>query len=463
MQPRAVLKVSVIASLLAGLGAFGCAVAQEDDVATAPDKVVSAGDTSALLKSTLVLEGGCTAAKVGPKQLLVSAGCVTGNAAFAAGKVLKFTSVSSGKALVDNDPPAADEPADDAGEPGDAGATDAGRAPSATSRDVTIAEVKIHPSYVAKCKTDLCGFNKLEASDAPDIAVILLTNDLDTVPSIPVDLDPVGQADPLLLVTSGCTTLDGQPAAGPRTVKTIAVPAKSVNHAGSPYVTQPALVTRLASSYVVTAGAGWRTTDPKLCNGDVSSPIFRAGSASVAGVTANYTTYAGGKLPVTIHHTRVDAMSRFKIGDWLSGLGVSTIHSCSEASGGCVKHEYEGGAPMGPATDTKGDGTTAPGDAGKSDAIAPDSDASTDDDGGTVDPPVSGDPHSDTLPSEDTGEGADTSGEDDYSDAAAPAKKKKAAAGGCSTAPGAPAPTGEMFLALGAVLGAAVIRRRNKK
>ncbi len=454
MQPRAILKVSVIASLLAGLGAFGCAVAQEEDTASAPDKVVSAGDTSALLKSTLVLEGGCTAAKVGPRQLLVSAGCVTGNDAFAAGKVLKFTSVASGKAIVDNDPPADD----DAGE-SDAGASDAGRAPSATSRDVTIAEVKIHPSYVAKCKTDVCGFNKLEASDAPDIAIILLTNDLDTVPSVPVDLDPVGQADPLLLVTSGCTTLDGQPSAGPRTVKTIAVPAKSVNHAGSPYATQPALVTRLASSYVVTAGAGWRSGEPKLCNGDVSSPIFRAGSASVAGVTANYTTFAGGKLPVTIHHTRVDAMSRFKIGDWLAGLGVATIHSCSEASGGCVKHSWDGGSPMGPT----GDGTTAPGDAGKSDAIAPDSDASTVGDAGATEPPVSGDPHSDTLPADDTGAGTDTSGGDDYSDAAAPTKKKKKAAGGCSTAPGAPAPTGEMFLALGAILGAAVIRRRKKK
>src|SRR4051812_676903 len=98
MQSRAVLKVTLVASLLAGAGAFGCAVAEEEDAASSPDKVTAVGDTSALLKSTLVLEGGCTAAKVGPKHLLVSAGCVTGNAAFAAGKVLKFTSVASGKA-----------------------------------------------------------------------------------------------------------------------------------------------------------------------------------------------------------------------------------------------------------------------------------------------------------------------------------------------------------------------------
>jgi MYXO-CTERM domain-containing protein len=379
---------------------------------------------------------------------------VSGNAAFAAGKTLKFTSVASGKAIVDNDP----APADDAGAP------DAARAPSSASRDAVIADVKIHPSFVAKCKTDVCGPGKLEASDAPDIAVILLASDLDSVPSVPVDLDPVGQADSLLVVASGCTTHDGQPAAGPKALKTLAVPAKSVNHAGSPYATSPALVTRLASSYVVTAGAGWRSTEAHLCNGDVSSPIFRGGSAAVAGITANYTTYAGGKLPVTIHHTRVDAMSRFKIGDWLSGLGVATMHSCSEASGGCIKHGYDGGAPMGPTTDTPGDGTTQPGDAGASDAIAPDPDASTTaaDGGASADPPVSADPHTDQLPTEDPTTGEST-GDEDYSDAAAPTKKKKkAAAGGCSTAPGAPAPTGELFLGLALVMGAAVIRRRRK-
>jgi MYXO-CTERM domain-containing protein len=193
----------------------------------------------------------------------------------------------------------------------------------------------------------------------------------------------------------------------------------------------------------------------------VSSPILRRACSPVAGSTANYTTYLDGKQPVTIHHTRVDAMSRFKIGDWLSGLGVSTIHSCSEVSGGCVKRTYDGGAPTGPVT---GDGTTQPGDAGKADAIAPDSDASTTEaDGGSTEPPPASAPQTDQLPSEDPGEGADYGGEEDYSDAAAPTKKKKAAAGGCSTAPGAPAPTGEMFLALGAVLGAAVIRRRRSK
>jgi MYXO-CTERM domain-containing protein len=327
---------------------------------------------------------------------------------------------------------------------------------------VTIAEVKIHPSYAAKCKEDVCGMNTLVSSDAPDIAVIILENDLDTVPSVPVDLDAVGQSDPLLVVTSGCTSLTGKATEGPKAVKTIAVPAKSVNHAGSAYAKSPQLVTRLAASYVVTAGAGWRDGDTLLCKGDVGSPIFRAGSASVAGITANYTTYDEGKVPVTIHHTRVDSASRFKIGTWLTDLGVETIHSCSETSGGCAKRDYDGGTPKGPSGDVQGDGTTEPGDGGDAGVIAPDGGA--DEDGGPVSEPpeAPSGPHSDQLPSEDPSADYPGEGEEDYSDAAAPTKKKKAAAGGCSTAPGGPAPAGEMFLALCVVVGAAVIRRRRK-
>ncbi|MEA2747465.1 MAG: hypothetical protein QOI41_1608 [Myxococcales bacterium] len=470
MQPRALIRISLAVGALAAAGAAGCSAAQVDDASSSPDAIVATGDTSALLKSTLVLEGGCTAAKVGPRHLLVSAGCLAGKEAFAAGKVLKFTSAATGKAIVAPDAPsdagAADAPADPtADDDAGAGSTDAGaktaKDAGSTSRDVTIAAIKIHPNFVTKCTDDTCGPNRLAASDAPDIAVIVLSADLDTVPSIPVDLDPVGVADPLLVVTSGCSTLESKPTAAPKALKSIAVPPNSVTHIGSAYEKSPSLVSRLAASYVVTAGAGWRTTDLHLCKADLGSPVFRAGAAAVAGVTANYSTYAYAKLPVTIHHTRVDAMSRFKIGDWLSGLGVETMHSCSESAAGCVKHSYDGGAPSGTTGDTAGDGTTSPTDSG-ADVIAPDTDASADDDAGsTDDPSATMDPHSDQLPSEDPTAGEDDPSLSDYSDAAAPKKKKKAAAG-CSAAPGGPAPAGEMFLVFGVALGAAVIRRRRK-
>ena len=113
------------AGVLAGIGAVGCSIAQEEETSSSPDQVIAAGDTSALLKSTLLLEGGCTAAKIGPKQLLVAARCVSGKEAFAAGKTLVFTSAASGTQGI--------APPVDAGAPTkDAGSStkDAGASPS---------------------------------------------------------------------------------------------------------------------------------------------------------------------------------------------------------------------------------------------------------------------------------------------------------------------------------------------
>jgi hypothetical protein len=328
----------------------------------------------------------------------------------------------------------------------DAGApmTDAGASKDAV-RTVTIAEVTIHPSFVAKCKGDACSFNDLASSDAPDVAVLLLTEDLVTVPSVPVDLDPVGEADPLLVVTRGCATLGAAPSGPFKALGTLAAPPNSVSHTGSAYeAAPPQLVARLGASYVVTAGAGWSAGNPRMCASDVGAPLFRGTAAALAGISSSFTTFPGGQLPVTMHHARVDALSRFKIGDWLASLGAATVHSCSESAGGCVKRAWDGGAP-------EGDGLTGPGptDGGLNDGSAADAAASTD-------------PQRDTLPSEDpTAAPGDTGYGTEDADAATPAKKKQP--GGCSAAPGAtpvaPGALGGLGLAL---LVAAVRRRRDR-
>jgi MYXO-CTERM domain-containing protein len=461
MESRTLIRGAFFAGLIAAAGGFGCSVAASEDTGSSPDQVVSNADTSALLKSTLVLEGGCTAAKVGPKHLLVSARCVTGNPALAAGQVLTFVSAASGQTL----PQQALVAPQDAGPPKDSGASDASHATdaaghsasSASSRDVTITSVEIHSSYTSKCKAtasnpDVCGFNTLDASDAADIALIILSSELESVPTVPVDLDPVGQADPLLVVTAGCASVEGAATTAPRTVRTIAVPPQSANHKGSAYQISPQSVARLGQSYVLTAGAGWHANEPRFCATDIGAPLFRGGAIAVAGVTANYTTFADSKLPVTTHHTRVDAQSRFKIGPWLESLGALTIHTCSETSAGCAKHTYDGGTPSGPTGE--GSSTTSPGDSGTGPIIAPDASS----DGGAD--PVDNGPHQDQLPSEDPSTATTGESEPDYADAAAPKKKKSAAKGGCSAAPGDPAPTGELFLGFGLALGALVIRRR---
>lgn len=484
MEKRTLIKISLGAALVAGLGAFGCSAAQEDEAGGSKDEVV-AGSAGAVLKSTLFLKAGCTAAKVGPKHILVAARCVQGNAAIAPGKILEFTSAAAGANTIAagggstqsaeagaptdagrSDSGSGDAGRSDAGSSSDGGRADAGSSTStsgnASAREAKIAEVLVHPSFAAKCKDDACAFGKLEASDAPDIAVITLEEELTTVPTIPVDLDAVGQADPVLVVNSGCKDLDAKITAAPVAAKTMAVPSKVVNHEGSPYKASPQLVTRLASSYVVTPAVGWRATEPKLCKSDIGAPLFRANANAVAGITSNFTTYtATGQakiVPVTVHHTRVDTASRFKIGTWLSEMGVETVHSCSETAGGCVKRDYDGGVPG------TGGGTTEPtGDAGsEGDAIAPgeNGDGGADTDGGaTTEPEEPTGPRGEQLPNEEP-DYASNEEEADFGDAAVTKKKKKTDEGGCSAAPGRPAPTGGIAIGMMLALGAIIARRR---
>lgn len=465
-------------------GATGCFLSKGEEVSSSPDEVVSGAQPSLLLKSTLVLDAGCIATKVGPRHLLLSARCVSGNEAFAKGKVLGFKTANNATPTKAEDTVLA--PADagngrgrdagststaDAGTAGDAGAkkTDAGATTKpASSREATIAEVNVHPSWESKCAGDACKLGSVDASDAPDIALVILESDLEGIASVPVDLDPVGQADPLLVLGSDCEIVGADEGKGLTSKKTIAVPPKSVNHKGSAFETEPQKVGTLQASYFVTAGSAWRKTELWLCRSDLGAPVFRAGVGAVAGITSSFTTWTPDSwVPVTIEHTRLDPMSRYKIGNWLESQGVETLHSCSEMPGGCQKRDYDGGAPVPPSAGPTGGTTTDPGedDAGRGDAMAPSGDggAKEEEDAGPVNPSPSGgqeEPLADQGPPEDDYAGGEDEGAD-YADAAAPRKKKKTQEGGCSAAPG-PMPAGEMGLVMGVGLAVMAIGRRRR-
>lgn len=500
--------LSIVGAVGAATGVTGCFLNEKEEVAGTADEVNSGAEVSLLLKSTLILEAGCVATKVGPRQLLLSARCVHQHQdAFAKGKTLAFKTANNAKegtgtnAVLEEsggsgrrdsgatdsgstntgstDSGSTDSGSLDAGAPkADGGSTDAGRTDAGTtsstpkegsSRTATVFETVLHPSYAAKCTgaDDPCGFGKLAAGDAADVALVILDLDLEGVEAVPVDLDAVGQADNLLVIASGCDIVGAEQGTGIFTKKTSAVPPKMVAHVGSPYKDDPAKAGSIGQTYLVTAGPAWKKNEAKICTSDFGSPVFRAGVAAVAGVTANFTTFGPDTFsPVTVEHTRVDEGGRFKIGNWLESQGAQTIHSCSEMSGGCVKREYEGGAPNPPTAGPGGGGTTEPGDAGKADAIAPSGDGGAEEDAGQTDPPAPGslgNSQEEQLADQGPPEESYSGGEDDedYADAAAPKKKKKAEESGCSAAPG-PMPAGEMGLAFGVGLAVMAIGRRRR-
>lgn len=459
--------VALVAGAAGMAGATGCFLrANPNDGASSDSaQTATAGDLSRVLKSTLVLtDAGCTATKIGPRHLLVSARCVTGNTAFDVGNVLQYTIAQAQKPAIIAAPPAQAPAADDdAGAPSDASAptttaTDAGTAADAgatttsdpnTSSVAIVEEVKINEAWSTKCKTpEVCNVGKVGAGDAPDVAVVILKDNLDIVPTVPVDLDAVGEGDQLTAVSSGCSAFDDETVGSPKIAKTVAVPARLAKHKGSPYVAASQLLTTFGNGYVVTPGVGWLTGGDKLCKRDLGAPIFRTNAAAVIGIASSFTVYDQTKLaPVTVAHTRLDATTRFKVGSWLKTLGAETVHSCSESAGGCTHNAYDGGAPD--------DGTTAEGDGG---TLADGGDAGFADAGSTA-PSGSDAPHSEPLPTGDDDSYSDYSGEEDYSDAGVEAKKKKKDTGGCNAAPGE-LPTGELVLAFGLGLAVIIARRR---
>lgn len=458
---------------LVAFGGAGCFLSKDESTSSSPDEINGGGDTSMVLKSVLFLQGGCLATKVGPKHLLVSARCVSGNAAYAAGKVVAFDVASSGtndvateEELRPQQTTATDAGKKDAAPVADAGAprTDAGskdasaEAPRpAGARTVTIEQVKIPPSYAAQCATD-CVIGNTQASDAPDVALLIIEDEIATVPTLPIDLDAVGQGDPLLALASGCEKItELREYSNLSTLRTRAAPARVVNHDGSPYKTAPQLVGQLGAGYIVSPGIGWREREPKACKDDFGAPVFRGGQAAVVGVLSNATLYPNEKSPVTLHYTRVDSTNRFKMGAWLKDLGVETIRSCSEAPGGCVKREWEGGVPT---TEPQGSTTTPSGDSGP--VIPPSSDAggAADDDAGELPPPPPGTVEEPLPPSND--ESSSSVGEEpDWSDAAVPRKKKSKDEGGCSAAPGRSSTDG-VAIGLGLAIALAAVRRRKR-
>ncbi len=419
---------------VASAAAVGCFVQQPiDDTDTSGSKVTEGrSSSSTLLKSTLLFADACSGVKVGPKQILTAARCVQTSTSLVKGGTLRYVLGSQGRP---SEARAARTP-DASAEENEERATG--------FREATIADVHVNPSFASRCREDSCAFGSLVSSDAADIAVIELAEELSTVPSIPVDLDPVGVGDPLFVTMSECALLDST--AGNTVLnRTPAVPTTSVVHAGSPYEQNTSLVSRLGKSYLLTAGPGWDEEAPGFCRDDVGGPVFRTNASVVVGVTAGYTAWKNDKnVPVTLHHTRLDEASKEAVGTWLKDLGVETIKSCSESIEGCKTHSFDGGVPRMP-------GTTA-GEEGDGGTI----------DGGTTEAKRPPRPEQGSLEIDEPEERSPSSAS--YEEVDGGSKKKAAAAGGCSAAPGnagadLPAAFG-LVSALALVLGR---RRANKK
>jgi hypothetical protein len=290
----------------------GCAVdspAPESTERTSLDLVGGQVVDPSQLSSTIYVETICTAAKVGPRHILLAAHCVHNaahndvNSRYAPGQQIR---ISASKTIAWDDP---------------------------SYRTFEIERTFIPPWWTSGCKRP-CVNNMLGAAHPEDVAVIVVKSEIVGIPTASVDLRPIELGDPVLITGVGCEAGLRGPS-DPHTMRqkvqrTSTIDWSHLGEYGRPKPT-PQELDVLAAKYFLTPGQSLDPKEASLCPGDSGGPVYREDTAGpvIVGVNSFYSFPPEASDPNGISntnwHARVDNGSEDKVGAWLADLGVSTV------------------------------------------------------------------------------------------------------------------------------------------
>jgi hypothetical protein len=294
---------------LLGLVSAGCSPAPLETALRGEGALVAGhAATESEYPSTVYL--GCTAAKVGPRHILLAAHCVHDDASntvfsyYGADAKLDFT--------VGNDATAPD-----------------------LWFEVPIQETHIFSEWTDACEGGCDGVWAFDPPHPPDVALIVLEEDTPTIPIARVDASTAVVGDDVVITGYGCEEGYGGPGANPPRFKLEQVEliaGDALEHDNS--IIEAALIPDLMESYVITPGPELDDTAAGLCPGDSGGPLYRelSNEQLVVGVNAYYSFPADSGVPMTNWHTRLDEDANFPVLSWLEGLGAVIRRDGAEPS-----------------------------------------------------------------------------------------------------------------------------------
>jgi hypothetical protein len=194
--------------------------------------------------------------------------------------------------------------------------------------EVKIRSINIHPSWVKDCSKQRCtghevGSDRMTPGRA-DVALINLVESTPLIPIYNISFNSVKIGSKVTMVGAGCTR--GIEPGGPgemRSADTRTVSHKFLEHEDSLYRKNSKIT---GKANLITLGYDTNKNNASLCPGDSGGPLVMKNASDeweVVGIAADYTfngPYIDGNLTVTNLHTRLDNESYLKVGSWIRSV-----------------------------------------------------------------------------------------------------------------------------------------------